>query len=191
MFAIPSTATSCMKCRSSRPSGCSTDTRAGRAICFRLPSRELRSRPRSVRITAALVRTRTVSNLVTWRQPEDEQPCNTTDLTLSGWCGSVCPDLHDCWLRPACGSTLGTTARNAFRGPGFFTVDASLVKNTKIHERVNLQLRAEMFNIFNRLTWPTQPFVADVATFGRSTNTRNAAGARYWLRRAVQRSVCG
>ena len=81
------------------------------------------------------------------------------------------------FVKPAAG-TLGTTARNAFRGPGFFTVDASLVKNTKIHEGINLQLRAEMFNIFNR-TNLANPSLSSLtsATFGRSTNTRNAAGA--------------
>ena len=51
---------------------------------------------------------------------------------------------------PALG-TFGNSSRNGFRGPGFGTVDASLVKNTQLHEGVNLQLRAEMFNLFNRI----------------------------------------
>lgn len=81
------------------------------------------------------------------------------------------------FAKPAAG-TYGTTARNAFRGPGFFTVDASLVKNTQIHEGVSLQLRAEMFNIFNR-TNLANPSLSSLtsSSFGRSTNTRNAASA--------------
>ena len=74
--------------------------------------------------------------------------------------------------------TFGTTARNSFRGPGFFTVDASLVKNTQIHEGISLQLRAEMFNIFNR-TNLANPSLSSLtsSSFGRSTNTRNASSA--------------
>ena len=40
--------------------------------------------------------------------------------------------------------TFGTSARNAYYGPAFATVDASLVKNTQIHEGINFQLRAEI-----------------------------------------------
>ena len=57
-------------------------------------------------------------------------------------------------------------------------MDASLVKNTRIREGVNFQLRAEMFNIFNR-TNLANPSLSSLtsSSFGRSTNTRNAAGA--------------
>jgi hypothetical protein len=75
--------------------------------------------------------------------------------------------------------TFGTTARNSYRGPGFATVDASLVKNTYIHEGVNLQLRAEMFNIFNRMNLanPSLSGSPTGSSFGRSTNTRASGGA--------------
>jgi hypothetical protein len=48
--------------------------------------------------------------------------------------------------------TLGTDGDerfNSFRGPGFEEWDVSFLKNTKIAESVNLQLRFEFFNIFN------------------------------------------
>ncbi|HLI76397.1 MAG TPA: TonB-dependent receptor, partial [Acidobacteriaceae bacterium] len=41
--------------------------------------------------------------------------------------------------------------RNQFFNPGFEDVDFSIVKDTRIAERVSLQLRAETFNIFNRI----------------------------------------
>lgn len=41
--------------------------------------------------------------------------------------------------------------RNQFYNPGFEDVDLSLIKDTHVTERVNLQLRAEMFNLFNRI----------------------------------------
>ena len=51
---------------------------------------------------------------------------------------------------PALGS-YGTSGRGAYRNPGFSDVDLSVFKNTKITERFTLQLRAEMFNLFNRI----------------------------------------
>jgi hypothetical protein len=41
------------------------------------------------------------------------------------------------------------TARNAFRGPGAWNLDASLSKTFPIHEQVNLEFRAEGFDILN------------------------------------------
>jgi hypothetical protein len=41
------------------------------------------------------------------------------------------------------------TARNAFRGPGAWNVDASLSKTFPIHEQVNVEFRAEGFDILN------------------------------------------
>jgi hypothetical protein len=51
--------------------------------------------------------------------------------------------------------------RNSVRGPAFATVDAALVQNTYIHEGINLQLRAEMFNLFNRtnIANPRAPYL--------------------------------
>ena len=59
------------------------------------------------------------------------------------------------WLDPSAfidptPGTFGTTRRNGYYGPGYSDVDFSVFKNTKIKERVNIQFRAEMFNLFNR-----------------------------------------
>jgi outer membrane receptor protein involved in Fe transport len=47
------------------------------------------------------------------------------------------------------GQHFGDLGRNAFVGPGYQNVDLSLVKNTKLGERVNLQLRVDVFNVLN------------------------------------------
>ena len=39
--------------------------------------------------------------------------------------------------------TFGNTGKNVLRGPGFFNTDLAAIKNTKIGERLTLQLRAE------------------------------------------------
>jgi Carboxypeptidase regulatory-like domain len=45
--------------------------------------------------------------------------------------------------------TFGNLGRNSIYGPGFWDLDFAVMKNTPISERVNLQLRAEFFNILN------------------------------------------
>lgn len=49
--------------------------------------------------------------------------------------------------------TFGTVRRNQFYSPGYSDVDLSVFKNTKIGEHVTVQLRAEMFNVFNRINF--------------------------------------
>lgn len=44
----------------------------------------------------------------------------------------------------------GNSGRNRFTGPGYFRTDMSLFKNTKISERVNLQIGLEAFNLLNQ-----------------------------------------
>jgi hypothetical protein len=60
------------------------------------------------------------------------------------------------WVNPAAFTnpapgTFGTSPRNGYYGPGFASVDFSIVKNTKITERINTQFRIEMYNLFNRI----------------------------------------
>ncbi len=73
---------------------------------------------------------------------------------------------------PAMG-TFGNELENRFRGPGFANVDLGLLKNTPITERVNVQLRFEFFNIFNRPN--LNGLVSDVSNglFGQATGTFN------------------
>jgi hypothetical protein len=51
---------------------------------------------------------------------------------------------------PGTTNPAGNVARNTFYGPGFADVDLSVIKNISITERFKIQLRAEMFNLFNR-----------------------------------------
>ncbi|HEY1936970.1 MAG TPA: TonB-dependent receptor [Candidatus Angelobacter sp.] len=45
--------------------------------------------------------------------------------------------------------TFGNVGRNSVYGPGFTNMDLALVKNTKVSERLNLQLRADAFDVLN------------------------------------------
>lgn len=52
---------------------------------------------------------------------------------------------------PACGGV--PVPRNKFTGPNFKDVDLSVIKYVPITERFKLQLRADMFNLFNRINF--------------------------------------
>jgi outer membrane receptor protein involved in Fe transport len=60
------------------------------------------------------------------------------------------------WGNPALGGIsdwgpwpASMTSRNSFRGPGFWNVDLAVAKTFPIHEKINLEFRAEGFNILN------------------------------------------
>jgi len=58
------------------------------------------------------------------------------------------------WFDPACYEAqapgfLGNVKRDSLPGPGTFSADLSVTKNTKITEKLNLQFRTECFNCFN------------------------------------------
>jgi outer membrane receptor protein involved in Fe transport len=58
------------------------------------------------------------------------------------------------WYNPKCFTastygTLGNLGRNNLVGPGYVETDLGVMKQTRITERVSLQFRAELFNLFN------------------------------------------
>jgi hypothetical protein len=71
---------------------------------------------------------------------------------------------------------FGTLGRNTFTGPGYTNVDVSLIKDTRLSEGLRMQIRGELFNVFNttNLALPlrtlTDPY------FGLSRKTQDVAG---------------
>ena len=66
------------------------------------------------------------------------------------------------WFNPAAflappnnGGFYGDLGRDTLIGPGLATLDLSLLKDIRIRERLNLQFRAELFNILNRANFNT------------------------------------
>ncbi len=49
----------------------------------------------------------------------------------------------------------GNLSRNKYYGPNFADVDLSVLKNLPVTERFTIQLRGEMFNVFNRINLAT------------------------------------
>jgi hypothetical protein len=72
----------------------------------------------------------------------------------------------------------GNLGRNSITGPGFVNTDFSVIKNTKLTEKLNLQFRGEMFDLFNHPNFgnPALTFSPTSKTFGQITSTRFPAG---------------
>ncbi len=72
---------------------------------------------------------------------------------------------------PAAGNN-GNLGKNTFTGPSFWTVDVSLFRNftLPIDEKPKLQLRAEFFNLFNRVNLFLPEVDVDSSFFGQSTS---------------------
>jgi hypothetical protein len=49
-----------------------------------------------------------------------------------------------------CTGTVGNSRRNQLIGPGLSQLDATIIKNTRITERLNMEFRWELYNVLNR-----------------------------------------
>lgn len=78
--------------------------------------------------------------------------------------------------------TFGNAGRNILEGPGFQNVNASLLKNTRINERINLQFRAEAFNLFNHPNFDLPDNFLGSPTFGRITSARDPRHIQFGLK---------
>ena len=82
----------------------------------------------------------------------------------------------------------------SIRGPGINQWDISLLKSTRIAEKVNLQFRFETFNTFNHTQWsgvntglnlpnPNTPVTAATrGTFGQVNSTRDPRTLQFGLK---------
>jgi hypothetical protein len=78
--------------------------------------------------------------------------------------------------------TFGNAGRNILDGPGFQNVNASLVKNTAFSERVNLQFRAEAFNLFNHPNFNLPDNFLGSPAFGRISSARDPRHIQFGLK---------
>lgn len=73
---------------------------------------------------------------------------------------------------PAFGS-FGDAGRNILDGPGYANFNASLLKTTRLLEGLDLQFRAEAFNLFNHPNFNLPDNFLGSPTFGRILSTQN------------------
>jgi hypothetical protein len=78
-------------------------------------------------------------------------------------------------LTGTCSNLLGNGGRNEIYGPGLVNFDFSLFKNVKIKENLNLQFRAEFFNVFNHSNFEAP--IDNSILFGQDGSATGGAGA--------------
>jgi outer membrane receptor protein involved in Fe transport len=71
---------------------------------------------------------------------------------------------------------FGNLGRNTVIGPSFINTDFSIIKRTKITERVNSEFRAEFFDIFNHPNFGDPNLRFGTSTFGLISSTRFPTG---------------
>jgi hypothetical protein len=89
--------------------------------------------------------------------------------------GNATSYIHlQCLAFPNPVNRYGNFRRNSAIGPGLISVDASLVKNTSLFARVNMQFRAEAFNVINHANFA--PPIDNQTVFDQDGNPVPGAG---------------
>ena len=123
-------------------------------------------------------------------QSQSGNPINivTSNSTVNGVANTVRPDVNgpveivgdvDQWFDTSAFIAVprfGNLGRNVIIGPTFNNVDFSVMKTTSISERLRLQFRAEIFDLFNHANFGRPGTTVGTPAFGRITSTRFPTG---------------
>jgi len=125
-----------------------------------------RSAKNSVETTLSHEELREMTGL--FRDPATGRP-GIFDPRLIGSDGRGNPEFLQ---NPAAGS-YGTLHLTPVSGPGYWNLDLSLIKRTRIRESVNVEFRADAFNVFNHTSFFVGTEAQDInsTSFGRITQT--------------------
>jgi hypothetical protein len=82
--------------------------------------------------------------------------------------------------------TYGNLGRDTFTGPGLATFDFSLLKDTKVTEKLGLQFRAEFFNILNHANFNTPNLIAFTSANGPPSPTAGVITSTSTTSRQIQ-----
>jgi len=107
-------------------------------------------------------------------QPPVSGNCAATDLS----CHYFDPTA---FAQPAPG-TYGNTGRNAFRGPGYFTMNLSVARQFKITERIGFQVRADAMGFTNTPHFNNPSATCCGTNFGVTTGILSPPGQGFFGR---------
>jgi len=123
----------------------------------------------------------------------------THDMWANGWGPQWAIGVPGGMFSAPCLGCAGNLGRNTFVGPGQWFADMSLFKNFKVTEKVDLQFRAEGFNVFNHTNFvlansgqaaaetthnqlATADNVGGFPNFGQAGGTLNARNLQFGLK---------
>ena len=98
-------------------------------------------------------------------------------------CATSTSQNINCWYNPAAfavpplapgqsfATMFGNAGRGSLRGPAFYDTDFSVFKDFKLKERGQLELRAEIFNLFNKPQFALPNNQVDTSNAGQITST--------------------
>jgi len=72
--------------------------------------------------------------------------------------------------------TFGNTQKGEFVGPDYYDWDVSLIRTIPLYERLNMQFRAEYFNVLNHTNLGDPNTSAGSSSFGQITGTASVTG---------------
>jgi carboxypeptidase family protein/TonB-dependent receptor-like protein len=110
----------------------------------------------------------TIPNCATATNAAFAVPCTFSDIPTT-------PGSNNYPVIPG-SCTPGDMQRDGLQGPDFVNTDFSIVKNTKIKEKLNLQFRTELFDIFNHPNFGNPGNTITASSFGLITSTRFPEG---------------
>jgi hypothetical protein len=87
----------------------------------------------------------------------------------------------EAFATPPYGS-FGNAGRNILSGPGMQAVNVSIVKNTAVSERVNVQIRTELFNALNHTNFNLPDNFLGSPTFGQVVSARDPRRIQFALK---------
>ena len=97
------------------------------------------------------------------------------------------PNTPQQWFDTSCFTlpnafTFGDAARNSVLAPGYADVDVSLGKDVALRGPARLELRLEMFNVFNRVNFDVPNRTAFTPNFGRIFSAASARQFQFGVR---------
>jgi outer membrane receptor protein involved in Fe transport len=111
-------------------------------------------------------------------RPDVNGPIQTTG-DPAAWFANKTVFVSPCVANPAPAPPTchpGNLSRDAVTGPNFVNTDFSVIKNTKLTEKFNLQFRSELFDIFNHPNFGNPVLTTTSSSFGKIQSTRFPTG---------------
>ena len=116
---------------------------------------------------------------ITEAHPTDTTACSAVTATpcrgwLLGSAFATTPKANASGINPA--NVYGNVVKGSFTGPGYTDWDAAIHRYFNITEKVNLQFRAEFFNVLNHTNFGDPNVTQNSASFGQITGTTSNNG---------------